>query len=58
MTFAEMQVFEPERQEFDFIINRKILSMLGVRFWRYVSLAPVLRDPAGTLLDCPPFTRS
>lgn len=45
LTFAEMQVFEPERQEFDFIINRKVLSFLGIRFWRFVSLAPVLRDP-------------
>jgi PBSX family phage portal protein len=45
LTFAEMQVFEPERQEFDFIINRKVLSMLSVRFWRFVSLAPVMRDP-------------
>lgn len=45
LTFAEMQVFEPERQEFDFIVNRKILSMLGIRFWQFVSLAPVLRDP-------------
>jgi hypothetical protein len=40
-----MQVFEPERQDFDFIINRKILSHLKVRFWRFVSLAPVMRDP-------------
>jgi PBSX family phage portal protein len=45
LTFAEMQVFEPERQEFDFIVNRRVLSMLGVRFWRFVSLAPVMRDP-------------
>jgi PBSX family phage portal protein len=45
LVFAEMQVFEPERQEFDFILNRKILSMIGVRFWRLVSLAPVMRDP-------------
>jgi hypothetical protein len=41
-----MQVFEPERQEFDFILNRKILARLGIRFWRLVSLAPVMRDPA------------
>ena len=46
LTFAEVQVFEPERQEFDFIINRKILHTMGVRFWRFVSLAPVLRDAA------------
>lgn len=46
LTFAEVQVFEPERQEFDFIVNRKILHTMGIRFWRFVSLAPVLRDAA------------
>lgn len=45
LTFAEMQVFEPERQEFDFVVNRKILAELGVKFWKFVSLAPVMRDP-------------
>jgi len=44
--FAESQVFEPERQEFDFIINRKILADMGIRFWRFVSKSPVNRDPA------------
>ena len=43
--FAEEQVFEPERQEFDFIINRKLLTDMGIRFWRFVSNAPVTRDP-------------
>jgi len=54
LVFAEMQVFEPERQELDFILNRKILTVIGVRFWRLVSLAPVMRDPvamAGILKD-------
>lgn len=46
LTFAEMQVFQPERQEFDFIINRKILAAMGIRYWKFVSLAPVMRDPA------------
>jgi len=43
--FAEEQVFEPERQEFDFIVNRKLLSDMGIRFWKFVSNAPVTRDP-------------
>jgi capsid portal protein len=43
--FAEEQVFEPERQEFDFIINHKLLADMGVRFWRFCSNAPVTRDP-------------
>lgn len=45
LTFAEVQVFEPERQEFDFIMNRRIVvGMLKIKFWRMVSLAPVIRD--------------
>lgn len=43
--FAEEQVFEPERQEFDFIMNRKLLAAMGIRFWRFCSNAPVTRDP-------------
>ena len=39
--FAESQVFEPERQEFDFIVNRKLLAEMGIRFWRFVSKSPV-----------------
>ncbi len=46
LSFAEMQVFQPERQAFDFIINRRILSgELGVKYWKFVSNAPVTRDP-------------
>ena len=48
--FAESQVFEPERQEFDFIVNRKLLGEMGIRFWRFVSRSPVNRDPA-TMAD-------
>ncbi len=45
LTFAEVQVFEPERQEFDFIMNRRILTaLLRIKYWRLVSLAPVIRD--------------
>lgn len=46
LSFAEMQVFQPEREEFDFIINRKILADMGIRFWRLRSNSPVTRDPA------------
>jgi len=48
--FAETQVFEPERSEFDFTMNRKILSDMGIRFWRFMSKSPVNRDPA-TMAD-------
>ncbi len=43
--FAEEQVFGPERQEFDYVINHKLLSDMGIRFWRFCSNTPVTRDP-------------
>lgn len=46
LMFAEMQVFQPEREEFDFVVNRKVLADMGIRFWRFRSNAPVTRDPA------------
>ena len=45
LRFAEDQVFQPERDEFDFIINRKVLADMGIRFWRFRSQTPVTRDP-------------
>ncbi len=45
LRFAEDQVFQPERDEFDFLINRKLLTDMGIRFWRFRSQTPVARDP-------------
>ena len=45
LRFAEDQVFQPERDEFDFFLNRKLLSDLGIRFWRFRSQTPLARDP-------------
>jgi PBSX family phage portal protein len=45
LRFAEDQVFQPERDEFDDVINRRILGDLGIRFWRFRSQTPVTRDP-------------
>ncbi|MFZ5784926.1 MAG: phage portal protein [Acidobacteriota bacterium] len=45
LRFAEDQVFQPERAEFDFLINRKLLADMGIRFWRFRSQTPVTRDP-------------
>ncbi len=45
LNFAEMQVFQPERQEFDWFINYELFRDMGVRYWRFVSQAPVTRDP-------------
>lgn len=45
LEFAEQQVFGPEREEFDFVINRKILPELGARFHKFRSNAPKTTDP-------------
>ncbi|MFH0901139.1 MAG: phage portal protein, partial [Pseudomonadota bacterium] len=45
LLFAEDQVFQPERDEFDYLINRKLLADMGIRFWRFRSQTPVTRDP-------------
>jgi len=45
LRFAEDQVFPPERDEFDFLMNRKLLADMGIRFWRFRSQTPVTRDP-------------
>ena len=45
LRFAEDQVFQPERDEFDYQMNRRLMPELGVRFWRFRSQTPVTRDP-------------
>ena len=45
LRFAEDQVFQPERDEFDYLINRKLMADMGIRFWRFRSQTPVTRDP-------------
>jgi capsid portal protein len=45
LRFAEDQVFQPERDEFDYQMNRRLLPEMGVRFWRFRSQTPVTRDP-------------
>jgi len=44
LDFAESQVFKPERDEFDFLMNRKILPALGIRFWKFVSNAATTQN--------------
>ena len=48
LRFAEDQVFQPERDEFDVLINRRLLADLHIRFWRFRSQTPVTRDPERT----------
>jgi PBSX family phage portal protein len=45
LRFAEDQVFQPERDEFDFLMNRRILSDLGIRFWHFRTQTTTPRDP-------------
>jgi len=45
LEYAEEQVFTPEREAFDWVMNRKILPLLDVRFWKYRSRAPRKSDP-------------
>lgn len=43
--YAESQVFAPERNDFDWWINRHILPEIGIRFWTFASNGPKTRDP-------------
>lgn len=43
--FAEIQVFGPIRQQFDWMMNKQILPVLGARYHRFKSNAPTVRDP-------------
>lgn len=45
LEFAEDQVFAPERDTFDAIINAVFVSNWGIRFWRFKSLGSRKRDP-------------
>lgn len=44
LDFAESQVFVPERNDFDFAMNRFVLTALGIKLWRFKSLGPRLSD--------------
>ena len=41
---AEEQVFEPERADHDFVINRLLFPAMGFHYWKYKSLAPKVND--------------
>ena len=45
LRFCEDQVFQPERAEFDYFINHRLLPDMGIRMWRFKSQSPVTRDP-------------
>ena len=45
LEFTETQVFNPEREDFDWMINRKLFPVLGIRYWKFKSNAPTTRNP-------------
>lgn len=54
LRFADEQVFEPERREFDSWINNLLLPLLDMRMWMFRSLGPQTRDPervAGIIVE-------
>lgn len=42
---AEQQVFQPEREADDFVLNDIILASNGIRYWKVVSNSPITKDP-------------
>jgi PBSX family phage portal protein len=45
LRYAEQQIFQPERQAFDYMVNQRILTDRGVRFLRFTSNSPIEKDP-------------
>lgn len=45
LEYAEQQIFQPERNKMDHVINRRILSLLNIRFYEFVSNAVATKDP-------------
>ena len=43
--FAEIQVFGPIRQQFDWMMNTQVLPELGIQYHYFKSNAPTIRDP-------------
>jgi PBSX family phage portal protein len=45
LEYTENQVFNPEREEFDWLVNRKIFTDLGIKYWTFASNGPSTRNP-------------
>jgi capsid portal protein len=45
LRYTDEQVYQPDRNSFDWRINNDILPELGIRFWRFKSKGPVRQDP-------------
>jgi PBSX family phage portal protein len=50
LEFAEQQIYQPEREDFDWVITRRIFSDLGVTYWNFRSKGPT-RARAGELSE-------
>lgn len=44
LQFAEQQVFQPERQDIDWMINKHIIPRIGIQFLRFRSNSPPTKD--------------
>lgn len=44
LDFAESQVFNPERNDFDFLVNRFVLPEISITLWKFKSNGPRLSD--------------
>ncbi|KKN87441.1 hypothetical protein LCGC14_0258960 [marine sediment metagenome] len=58
LEFAEDQVFAPERQSFDDLINDTLVANWGIRFWRFKSLGSRKRDPESIAKIAEAFLRA
>jgi capsid portal protein len=43
--YAEEQVFAPDRNTFDWMMNRFIIPALDIKFWKFKSRGPAKQDP-------------
>ena len=48
--FAEVQVFSPIRQDFDWMIQTRILAPMGIKYHMFRSNSPSVRDPSALSL--------
>ncbi len=45
LQFAEQQVFEPLREQFDHVMNRRVLADMGIRYWTFKTNSAPASDP-------------
>lgn len=46
LRYANEQVFQPERDDFDAMVNDQLFAAMDVRYWKFVSHGPKQRDAA------------